>query len=145
MVVVYSGDGFVTGGGWISSQAGAYVPDPTLAGRANFGFVSRYQNGKSAPEGVTEFQFKLANLNFHSEVYEWLLVSGHKAQYKGSGTINGAGWYGFTVTIEDGQRSGGSVDKFRIQIRDAVGVVYDNGIGGEPQSLAGGSIVIHKG
>ena len=34
--------GFVTGGGWIDSPLGAYIPDPALAGRANFGFVSKY-------------------------------------------------------------------------------------------------------
>jgi hypothetical protein len=31
--------GFATGGGWIMSPPGAYAADPTLTGRANFGFV----------------------------------------------------------------------------------------------------------
>jgi len=34
--------GFVTGGGWINSLPGAYLPDPSLAGKATFGFVSKY-------------------------------------------------------------------------------------------------------
>jgi PKD repeat protein len=151
MIVVYSGNGFVTGGGWINSPAGAYSAQPTLAGRASFGFVSKYHNGKTVPEGQTEFQFRLGNLNFHSETYEWLLVSGHKARYKGTGTINGSGSYSFTITIQDGQRPGGTVDKFRIRIVDGSGVVYDNGLGAadtidaDPQAIASGSIVIHKG
>ena len=53
-VVVYDTEGgFVTGGGWVNSPAGAYVPDPTSAGKANFGFVSRYAQGAQVPEGET--------------------------------------------------------------------------------------------
>ena len=52
-VVVYDPDGgFVTGGGWIDSLAGAYKPDPSLAGRANFGFVAKY-NKKQMYQAVT--------------------------------------------------------------------------------------------
>jgi len=51
---------FVTGGGWIESPAGAYIADPTLAGRATFGFMSKYQKGSNLPTGNTAFQFDLA-------------------------------------------------------------------------------------
>lgn len=50
--------GFVTGGGWVNSPAGAYAPNETLTGKANFGFVSKYEKGKSIPSGNTEFQFQ---------------------------------------------------------------------------------------
>ncbi len=43
-------DGFVTGGGWIDSPAGACQPDPNLSGKATFGFVSRYK--KKAPPHI---------------------------------------------------------------------------------------------
>jgi len=44
--VVYDPEGgFVTGGGWIDSPESAYVPDPSLTGKANFGFVSKYNKG----------------------------------------------------------------------------------------------------
>jgi hypothetical protein len=154
-VVVYDPTGgFVTGGGWINSPVNAYLADPSLTGKANFGFVSKYQKGATVPTGQTEFQFQVGNLNFHSTVYEWLVVSGAKAQYKGSGTINGSGDYGFLLTATDGQQNdGGGVDKFRIKIWDmATGaVVYDNKRGAsddidntDPQAISGGSIVIHK-
>ncbi|MBI2784295.1 MAG: tandem-95 repeat protein, partial [Gammaproteobacteria bacterium] len=40
-VVVYDPNaGFVTGGGWINSPVGAYKANPSLTGKANFGFVS---------------------------------------------------------------------------------------------------------
>lgn len=154
MVVYDPSAGFVTGGGWINSPAGAYVADPSLTGKANFGFVSKYQKGANVPTGNTEFQFKAGNLNFLSTAYQWLVVSGPKAQYKGDGTINGTGTYGFLLAVTDGQLSGGGdADKFRIKIWDkATGaIVYDNVLGASddidaanPQAIAGGSVVIHK-
>jgi Bacterial Ig-like domain (group 3) len=155
MVVVYDPNGgFVTGGGWINSPPGAYMPNPGLTGKANFGFVSKYQKGATIPTGETEFQFKVGDLNFHSTVYEWLVVAGAKAQYKGSGTINGTGDYGFLLTATDGDlNGGGGTDKFRIKIVDkSTGLVaYDNVPGGSddidtanPLAIGGGSIVIHK-
>jgi Mg-chelatase subunit ChlD len=147
-VVVFDPDGgFVTGGGWINSPTGAYPADPDASGRANFGFVSKYKKGATVPTGSTEFQFKAGNLNFHSDAYQWLVVAGDKAQYKGTGTVNGASGYGFMLTATDG-----SPDKFRIKIWKTVddSIVYDNQIGGgdtaDPTTaIAGGSIQIHKG
>jgi hypothetical protein len=152
-VVIYDPDGgFVTGGGWIDSPPGAYSGDPTLAGKATFGFVSKYKKGASVPTGETEFQFHAAALNFQSVSYDWLVIAGARAQYKGSGTINGAGDYGFLLTAIDGQiNGGGGTDKLRIKIWDTAsgGVVYDNKMGApddDPPTtvLGGGSIVVHK-
>lgn len=152
--MIYDPDGgFVTGGGWINSPAGAYAADLALTGKANFGFVSKYKKGANVPTGNTEFQFKAGNLNFHSDSYQWLVVAGAKAMYKGTGSINGAGSYGFLLSAIDGQiNGGGGVDKFRIKIWDKNNgdtVVYDNQItaadDADPTTvIAGGSIVIHK-
>lgn len=142
--------GFVTGGGWINSPAGAYTSDPLLTGRASFGFVSKYQKGKSTPSGNTQFQFQAGNLSFTSTSYEWLVVSGARAQFKGAGTINGAGSYNFLLTAIDGSiTGGGGTDKFRIKITDLSGnVVYDNMLNAPDTSdpttvLGGGNIQIH--
>ena len=152
-VVVFDPDGgFVTGGGWIYSPPGAFAADPTLDGKASFGFVSRYKKGASVPMGNTEFQFRAAMLNFHSFEYEWLVVAGARAQYKGRGTINGMGNYGFMLTLIDGGLSGGGgVDRFRFKIWDGMTdeVVYDNEVGvadgADPSTmLGGGSIKIHR-
>jgi hypothetical protein len=142
--------GFVTGGGWIWSPAGAYDADHSLEGKATFGFVSKYKKGASVPDGNTEFQFKAGDLNFHSTSYDWLVVAGARAQYKGTGTINGTGDYRFMLTAIDGQvNGGGGVDKFRIKIWGDSGLIYDNQLGAgdteDPTTvLGGGSIVIHK-
>jgi probable HAF family extracellular repeat protein len=152
-VVVYDpGAGFVTGGGWIESPAGAYAAAPALVGKAAFGFVSKYRKGTSTPDGQTQFQFHAAAMSFHSTVYEWLVIAGPKAQFKGSGTINGAGDYGFLLTVTDGQVIvGGGADRFRLKIWEKASgtVVYDNQLNATDTSdpttaLGGGSIVIHR-
>jgi len=152
-VVYDSSEGFVTGGGWINSPTGAYTADPSLTGKANFGFVSKYKKGATVPTGKTEFQFKAGDLNFHSDSYEWLVIAHHKAMYKGTGTINGTGNYGFMLSATDGQIiGGGGVDKFRIKIWERANddnIIYDNQMGdgddADPTTeIGGGQIVIHK-
>jgi subtilisin family serine protease/PKD repeat protein len=156
-VVVYDPNaGFVTGGGWIMSPAGAYRADMALTGKANFGFVSKYKKGATVPTGETEFQFHAGGFNFHSSTYQYLVIAGSKAQYKGEGTVNGGGYYGFILTATDGNLKGSGPDTFRIKIWDKTdgdAIVYDNVDGNDTedidyvqtQAISGGSIVIHSG
>ena len=148
MAVVYDpSGGFVTGGGWIDSPAGAYTADSLLTGKATFGFVSKYKKGASVPTGNTEFQFDTGGFNFHSEAYDWLVVNkgGANAQFKGSGTVNdgldsNGNPYKFMLWAGDG-----SPDTFRIKIwwedNGVESVVYDNGT---DQAIGAGSIVVHS-
>ncbi len=150
--------GFVTGGGWIDSPLGAYPEDPDLSGKANFGFVAKYKKDAKVPTGNTEFQFHAGDLNFHSDTYEWLLIAGARAVFKGTGTINGEGSYKFILTAVDGELpGGGGVDKFRIKIwleDEETGeeiIIYDNKLGAEDDTeldktteIRGGNIMIHK-
>lgn len=80
-------------------------------------------------------------------------MAGARAQYKGTGTIDGqAGALGFFLTAIDGDLSVSDSfprDRFRIRIwKDATGLVYDNALGVDDDlattELGGGSIVIHK-
>jgi hypothetical protein len=136
--------GFITGGGWIMSPAGAYLAQPGAVGTANFGFVSKYQKGATVPSGQTEFQFQTANLDFHSTAYQWLVITGQcRGQFKGTGTINGGGSYTFLLTGVDGEQCANpGPDTFEIQITDNSNntVVYDNGTN---QQISGGDIAIH--
>jgi hypothetical protein len=152
LVIYDPNGGFVTGGGWINSLAGNYAPDPSLYGKATFGFVSKYQKGATVPTGNTQFVFHVAKMEFHSSNYQWLVVAGAKAMYKGTGTIDNKGNYGFLLSAIDGQvKGGGGTDKFRIKIWDKNNndaVVYDNQMGaaedGTPTTaIDDGSIVIH--
>ena len=137
-------DGFVTGGGWIYSPAGAYVTDSSAEGKASFGFVSKYKKGATVPTGNTEFQFKAGDLNFHSDSYDWLVVTGSDyAMFKGTGTINGSGEYKFRIWARDVGKGGDDTFRIKIWEEDEGGledVVYDNGM---DQVIDSGSIVVH--
>jgi hypothetical protein len=144
--------GFVTGGGTIESPAGAYPADPSITGPATFGFFSKYQKGTTVPTGQTNFQFQAANFHFKATTYQWLVVAGAKAQYKGTGQVNDAGDFGFLLTVVDGGLPGGGADRFRLKVWDIATsvIVYDNVLGGSddmdaanPTVIASGSIVIH--
>ena len=152
---------FVTGGGWINSPAGAMPAQPDVVGKANFGFVSKYKKGSTQVDGNTEFQFQAGTINFKSTMHESgsLVISGGKATYRGSGTINGQTGYKFVVVAFDGNwNNGTSPDRFRIKISTENGgtVIYDNGLGADENGnestttilgnngIGGGSIVIHE-
>jgi hypothetical protein len=150
LVVYDPSAGFVTGGGWLLSAPGACrvasVCSAAASGKANFGFVAKYNKKNTALlEGSSEFQFQAGGLLFQSAAYDWLVVnqSGTNAQFKGVGAINGAGAYRFMIWAGDGTGAGGS-DTFRIRIwTEAGGVettIYDNGT---DQVIGGGSIVVH--
>jgi len=153
-VVVYDPSaGFVTGAGWINSPEDAYPANPSLTGKAIFGFVSKYHKGASTPSGNTRFKFKVADLSFKSTLYDWMVIAGARAKYKGTGTINDDGNYGFMLSAIDGEiNGGGGDDKFRIKIWDKDNndvVVYDNQLDAaddtDPTTILGaGSIKIHK-
>lgn len=142
--------GHVTGAGTIDSPPGALVGS-TATGAARFGFQSKYARGAYVPTGSTSFKFRAGGLEFDSTSYVWLVVSGARAQYKGSGMIrNQAGTFDFILTVIDGDEpGGGGIDKFRIKITGSSGVVYDNQMGAadgaDPSTaIAGGHIVIRK-
>jgi hypothetical protein len=90
-------------------------------------------------------------MDFHSESYAWLVIGGARAQFKGTGKINGEGTYDFLLTAIDGQvTGGGGLDMLRMKITDHVtgGVVYDNQRGepdgsGRGTALSSGSVIIH--
>ncbi|MCC7134602.1 MAG: PKD domain-containing protein [Gemmatimonadales bacterium] len=151
MIVVYDpSGGFVTGGGWVIAEPGSYPGNAAATGKATFGFVAKYKKGAQVPTGNTEFQFHAVGMNFHSTDYQWLVVAGRRAQYKGTGTINGAGSYQFLLTAIDGNGAGGDgIDRLRMKIWNDDGVLFDNqqgaADGDDPAiALSGGNIVIHK-
>jgi hypothetical protein len=150
------GFGFNVGSGWVDTFIGDVdaltltVADDTTTydfelvapptGKATFGFVAKYKKGASVPDGQTQFMFQTADLNFHSNSYEWMVIAGDNARFKGVGTINGMGEYRFMLWAGDKE-----TDTFRIKIwtedNNLETVIYDNGMN---QPIAGGNIVIHK-
>lgn len=131
--------GFITGGGWIQSPAGAYLADPTMTGKAAFEFDAKYLKGKIVPSGYTTFTFYAPGMVFRASGYEWLAFNStyKKAQLQGIGYLNGEPGVHFKMWVADGKP-----DAFRIRIWAADGTpVYDNGT---LQPIGGGSIIVHK-
>lgn len=133
LVVIYDPTaGYTIGGGWVNSPAGAYRADPSLTGKVSFGFTSKYFKNATNPKGETQFTFKLGDLDFNAVNFDFLVISGAKAQFKGLGKINGGGAYNFLLTVIDGNQPGGDgVDRFRMKIwNKATGaIIYDNQFG----------------
>jgi K(+)-stimulated pyrophosphate-energized sodium pump len=153
VLVVYDPEnGFVKGGGWLDSPQGAFADNSSLAGKASFKFLAKYEKKANVPSGETEFVFAPADMTFKSISYDWLVVSGAEALCKGVGTINGEGKYGFELIVVDEKvKREGGLDKFRIKIWNITTgkAVYDNGLGGPEDvppttSIAGGNISIEK-
>ena len=144
--------GFVTGGGFIASPAGAYAADARLVGKATFGFNVKSKEGRPVPEGNVEFQFHGARFDFKGHDMETLSVVGSKATWTGPGTLNGVAGYSYAVTVVDGRVDGERTDRFRIRIwnRATGAVAYDSQVSGDravgaipTTALASGSVVIH--
>ena len=154
IVVAYDpSGGFTMGGGWINSPLGAYVADPTKAGKVTFGFNSKFFKGATNPKGESQLTFLLGSLDFNALNYEYLVIDKARAQFKGFGKINGVSGYEFIVTVVDGSLpGGGGVDKFRIKIWEkTTGIlVYDTQPGASDAALPtwdvgpGSDIVIKK-
>ncbi|HSH20773.1 MAG TPA: T9SS type A sorting domain-containing protein, partial [Draconibacterium sp.] len=152
-IVIYDPtSGFVTGSGTIDSPLGASVLFPNATGTASFGFVSKYDKKKEVFKGNTEFEFDAGDLQFVSTEYEWLVVAGSNAKFKGRGSINGIPGYQFMISAIDGDmREKGAPDLFRIKIWfESTGevVVYDNEMNTEIDAdpttmIQEGSIKIH--
>lgn len=132
IVVIYDPNGgYTIGGGWIMAPAGSYPANAGLTGKLSFGFNSKYTNAKN-PKGETQIHFALGNFEFNALNYDYLAVSGARAQFKGFGKVNGDAGYNFILTVIDGQASGGGgVDKFRIKIwnKSTGAIVFDNQMG----------------
>ncbi len=152
-LIVYDPDGgFVTGGGTISSPAGALRASPDAAGPAAFDFSAKLAKGSPVPKGTTTFVFGAGSFAFAATAYDWLVVAGSRATFAGSGTVNGGGSYDFLVSLVDGEvTGGGGTDRLRLKVWDpATGdVVYDTQPGAADgatatTAVASGSIVIHR-
>jgi len=130
---------WVTGGGWVDSPQGAYVPDPSLDGRASFGLTAKYRKGADVPTGNVQFQMKGARLSFRSTGFDWLVTGAASARLRGSGTVNGQTGYAFLIWVND------DPDAIRIRIwpEGTVGEVevYDTGTN---VALGGGNIAMHE-
>ena len=132
IVVIYDPlGGYTIGGGWVPVGPRSYLANPSLSGKLGFGFNSKYSNATN-PKGNALIRFALANFEFTSLNYDYLSISGGKAQFRGFGKINGDAGYNFILTVIDGDVKGSDgIDRFRIKIwsKSTGALVFDNQAG----------------
>lgn len=125
-------------------------PQPVSHGTGQLRLRLRLPTGGERAEWHDPVPVQTADLVIESEAYQWLVVAGTKAQYKGTARLNGEGGYGFLLTATDDGKS----DRFRLKVWEIASgnVVYDNSRGASddvdaanPQVIESGNIAIHKG
>src|SRR5262249_10967742 len=116
--------GSIVGNGLVNGPP-FMVASAAPAGQVRFRLSAKYAGNGTIPQGQTVLQFKATHRTFRSTGLDWLVVSGDTAWYEGTGTINGAGSYGFLVAASSG---GGGAGKVRIRIWDqgTGAVIYDS-------------------
>ena len=130
--------GFVTGGGFIQSPAGALVSSPTRTGKGAFQIDVDYAVGATHPSGTFVYSLGGAGAAFAvaATSFDFLTIRGDAARFSGAATVNGAAGYTYTVDVVDR----GKADTLRLLVRAADGsVVYDSGV-----QSAQGQIMIHR-
>jgi hypothetical protein len=142
-VVVFDPDGaFATGAGFYG------IPGRGNA-KAHFSFTVKFTAKELVPNGNAKFRIPGDQMDFESTGIEMLVVSGNRAQFWGTGVLNGA-VARFRITAVDGQTAGtdGAVDALRIELWQAGALVFDTQ-GGAPADASvtaridGGNIQIH--
>jgi hypothetical protein len=130
IIVVYDPNGGYTfGGGYFTSPAGALRSNPSTTGDVSYGYTVNYYKGATNPKGETQFEFKVGDFEYNALSFDYLSISGAKAQFKGTGRIiGGQSGVSFIMTVVDGQLDGSGVDKVRMKIynKSTGQVHYDN-------------------
>jgi len=154
MAVVYDPTaGFATGGGWFipggsTSDIGDMLPGLDNTSPANFGFVVKYKQGATTPDGQLEFQYHQGNFDLHSSGMDWLVVTNNNwAKFQGLATIKDMeGLFPFRVDAWDSEHGGsGQPDRFIIKIYspgtdpDLADPIYKTS-----GDLQGGNVIIHS-
>ena len=138
LLAVFDPSTFVTGGGYVLTSA-TNSTGLVIGKKANFGFNLKYQTGTTIPTGSFLFQAKESNVDFKATSFDWMVITtvtgGKRAEYQGTGTVNGVSGWQFHAVATDG----GAVDTFEIRLTNAAtGASYFlSGM------ISGGNIVIH--
>ena len=104
-VVVIEPSGPVTAGsGRFESPQGAYKQQRMHSGPASFSFAlkDKPMAARADADAGMRLRFHVGQLNFESAAYETLSVAGARAEYRGSGKLNGVADYQFELTAVGG-------------------------------------------
>ena len=112
----------VTAGGWIT----------VTGGKATFGLTAQAKTGE--PSGNLTYQDHVTGRTVKSTSITSVIVSGNCARILGTATVNGAGAFGFDVTVCDNGEPGKDSDTFSITMSDGYSA---------SGTLSGGNVQIH--
>lgn len=117
-IVVHDRSRGVAGGsGWFMSPQGADRKQRSQAGKAAFSFVAPSMTSAKATSAKSGLQFHVGTLGFRSDNLRPVAVQGARGRFEGSGTINGAGDYKFTLDTTAGAAAGeGEPGRFALRI-----------------------------
>lgn len=113
----------------------------------SFSLAAQFQKNSTGATGSTTLSLA-GGLSFVSTAYDWLSLSGNRATFQGTGTLNGDGGYGFLIAVEDGG-SPPTSDRIRVKVWESDGdVVYDSQPGAivsaaPTSSLTSGNVTVH--
>jgi hypothetical protein len=128
--------GHTTGGGYFYPDEDSTLP----GGKADFGFNAKYRDVSA--DGVFDFHYKDADIDFKSKSYDWLVIKSMSASFQGTGTLGDDGLYTFRVQVKDKDKIGG-VDSFDIKIWVGTDTKADP-IHNAMNTIEGGNIDVHK-
>jgi DNA/RNA endonuclease G (NUC1) len=138
-VTIYSATQYVTGSGQITGQT-------LLPLLPSFTIDVRYASGATMPSGTFEMHGSTVVKNTTATSFDYLLINGSVATFKGTGVQSDGTNIGFLVSV----LSGGKPDKGRIKVWNLStgAVIYDTNAG-KPDTfvpttaIRNGSVVIH--
>jgi hypothetical protein len=142
VLVVYDASaGRLTGAGWL--------PGASRFDKTTFGVDLRYAGG-STPVGNFLLAAQGGTLVLARSTFEWLVVQGPIATFRGTGTLVSGAAVGFQVTARDGKVAGDKIDRVRIRIwnRETDAVLFDTEPGAPDLAapavaLQGGNVTLH--
>ena len=143
-VVVFDPEGaFATGSGF-------YTVTDAAKPKAHFSFTVKFLPGQSRPNGNVKFWIPGGEVDFQSTAIDMLVVFGSRAQFWGTGTLNGAA-AAFRITAVDAQARGEGprTDAFRIELWRGTARVFDTQPGAARDApvttlIEAGGIQIHR-
>ncbi|RKY94827.1 MAG: hypothetical protein DRQ01_01400 [Ignavibacteriae bacterium] len=137
--------GMLFANGWVNSEEGFYLPDPSVTGKLFFNINLRNRFNAGEPTGRVKINLRRENFRFRSNECEWLLIENSVATVLGKGQVNGAGNYGFLIEayseIEGIECPQGGLRIVIWDIDDGERIVYDNLL---PQNINRGRIFIRN-
>ena len=139
--------------GGSAAGSGFYDVPGQRNAKAHFTFRAEFPSAQATvPNGNVKLWIPGGRLDFESAAIEMLVVSGNRAQFWGTGTLNGAGAR-FRITAVDGHANGhgGGAAAIRVELWDATGttLLYDSEPGAAPDApvttpIEGGNIQIRR-